>query len=201
MTKVYSEDLAIAKAIISKDERTTREYLYKKYYPMFFAIYNNYHTDCTSCREFINEIYLLILTPGRKSGKCQLENYKGESSLSSWLKTVCLFYCYKKYKHRTFDTFSTSEQKKSGFGDNKPNNDNSLFMRVENIDKNDVDVLLGMMTNENYRIVIRKRYIEEKDHKEIAEELGVTMENYYNIHKRAKEQFVNIYKKEERYGK
>ncbi len=29
MTKVYSEDLAIAKAIISKDERTTREYLYK----------------------------------------------------------------------------------------------------------------------------------------------------------------------------
>lgn len=74
-------------------------------------------------------------------------------------------------------------------------------MRVENIDKNDVDVLLGMMTNENYRIVIRKRYIEEKDHKEIAEELGVTMENYYNIHKRAKEQFVNIYKKEERYGK
>lgn len=37
MTKVYSEDLAVAKAIISKDEGTTREYFYKKYYPMFFG--------------------------------------------------------------------------------------------------------------------------------------------------------------------
>ena len=87
------------------------------------------------------------------------------------------------------------------FGCGEGGNVIRFIMRVENIDKNDVDVLLGMMTNENYRIVIRKRYIEEKDHKEIAEELGVTMENYYNIHKRAKEQFVNIYKKEERYGK
>lgn len=141
-----------------------------------------------------------MLTPGRKSGKCQLENYKGESTLSAWLKTVCLFYCYKKYKHRSFDAPAPSEQKKSGSGDSKPTLDNSLFMRLENIDKNDVDVLLGMMTNENYRIVIRKRYMEEKKHEEIAEELGVTMENYYNIHKRAKEQFINIYRKEERYG-
>lgn len=97
-TEKYTDDLKTAQALINRDGRVTRQYLYISCYPLFKSIYDNYETDCTCCQEFIDEIYSLILTPGKQSGHCQLENYKGESTLATWLKTTCLFYCYHRYK-------------------------------------------------------------------------------------------------------
>ncbi len=95
--KIYEEDLQIARALIKRDERVTRLYFYRDSYPLFKSIYDNYYTDCDSCKEFMDEIYLLVLTPSKISGKCKMENFKGESTLRSWLKSVCLYYCYDKY--------------------------------------------------------------------------------------------------------
>ena len=95
---IFLEDLQIAQAIIRKDETVTRNYFYKHCYPLFKSIYDNYYTDCINCKEFIDEIYVILLTPSKTTGKCQMENFKGESTLASWLKTSCLYFCYKKYK-------------------------------------------------------------------------------------------------------
>ena len=70
---IYTTDLYIAKAIIQRDERTTIDFLYRQCYPMFKVIYDNYFTDSHSVYEFINEIYLLILTPNEETGRCQME--------------------------------------------------------------------------------------------------------------------------------
>src|SRR5574344_3074689 len=96
--QIFTEDLLIAKALIKRDELTTRNFFYKQCYPLFKSIYDNYYTDCDNCKEFIDEIYLLVLTPSKNTGKCQMENFRGESTLASWLKSSCLFYCYKKYQ-------------------------------------------------------------------------------------------------------
>lgn len=81
--KIFTQDLQIAKSLISRDEMVTRKYFYQKCYPLFKSIYDNYYTDCTNCKEFIDEIYILVLAPSKVTGKCQMENFRGESTLTS----------------------------------------------------------------------------------------------------------------------
>lgn len=96
--KIYTEDLQIAKALIKRDNVVTRKYFYQHCFPLFKSIYGNYYTDCASYKEFIDEIYIVVLAPSKTTGKCQMENFKGESTLASWIKTASLFYCYKQFE-------------------------------------------------------------------------------------------------------
>lgn len=86
--KIYIHDIEIAKALISRDNLVTKRYLYVQCYPLFKSNYDRYYTDCASCKEFIDEIYTVILSPSKITGKCQMENFKGESTLAKWLKFV-----------------------------------------------------------------------------------------------------------------
>ena len=67
---LFERDLLIAKAILQRDVKTTLDYMYKECYPMFKALYNQYYTDCQNCKEFIDEVYTIVMTPGVKTGYC-----------------------------------------------------------------------------------------------------------------------------------
>lgn len=86
--KIYTEDLQIAQALIQRDNTVTRKYFYQHCFPLFKSIFDNYYTDCTDYKEFIDEIYIVVLTPSKATGRCQMENFRGESTLTSWIKTV-----------------------------------------------------------------------------------------------------------------
>lgn len=179
----------------------TRKYFYQQCYPLFKSIYDNYYTDCASCKEFIDEIYILVLSPSRKTGKCQMENFRGESTLTSWLKTACLFYCYKRFeskekmpKHEHLphseikDHDADSDRTSSIYG--------SIEIDFSNLNRQDALTIIRQMPNKRYRELIRLRYLELKTNEETAKELGMSMENYYNKHKLAKEQYERIFRKE-----
>ena len=59
--------------------------------------------------------------------------------------------------------------------------------------------ILSLMPNVRYRELIRLRYLEGCSNEETAQHLGMTMDNYYNKHKLAKEQYIRVYRKEARY--
>lgn len=203
--KTYTEDLEVASAILKRDEVITRSFFYKECYPLFRAIYQNYTTDCTSCLEFINEIYLLIMTPNKKTGRCQLENYRGESSLKTWLKVTALYYCYAQYERK--ERMPMMEPLNN---ENSEQNDDvldifvgkneSIEIDMDNLNRQDIEALLKLMPNLRYRELIRMRYIDHLSNEDVAKELGMSMDNYYNSHKRAKEQYLAIYRKEENHG-
>ena len=178
----------------------TRQYLYQQCYPLFKSIYDNYYTDCISCKEFIDEIYLVILTPNKSTGKCQLENFKGESTLTSWLKSVCLFYCYDRFEKKERMPKYELLQNMNG-EDDKSDRLEAIYGTIEiditSLNREDVLIVLGQMPNERYRELIRLRYLEQRTNEETAAELGMTMDNYYNKHKLAKEQYERIARKEE----
>ena len=206
-SQIFTEDLQIAKSLINRDERVTRGYYYKDCYPLFKAIYDNYYTDCSCCKEFMDEIYILIISPNKKTGKCQLENYKGESKLRSWLKVVCLYYCYNKYKLKPpiFEPLSPSEfGKMEKYEDDLFGGDRKIGKELSNpidftgMNRSDVETLLSLMPNDNYRKLIELRYLEQWTNEETANELGVNMANYYNMHHRAKEQYDVVCRKEEK---
>lgn len=201
---IYEEDLRIARAIIGRDSEVTRQYLYRQCWPLFKSIYDCYYTDCDSCLEFINEIYVTLLTPRKATGKCQLENFRGESTLASWLKTVCLFYCYNRFEKKKrslivtpIPVFSEENEEASDSFLEKAGSyeaDSSLT------DRADVETILGMMPNKRYSRLIRLRYLEQKTNEETAKLMGMTMDNYYNKHRLAKAQYEEAYRMEARDG-
>lgn len=67
---------------------------------------------------------------------------------------------------------------------------------MSTINKMDIERLLQLMPNKRYSQLIRLRYMKSFTHEETAKALGMTMANYYNKHKLAKEQFVKIYNME-----
>lgn len=199
--KIFSEDLQIAKSLIVRDEMVTRKYFYQQCYPLFKSIFDNYYTDCANVKEFIDEMYIIVLAPSKLTGKCQMENFRGESTLTSWLKTACLFYCYKQFEIKgkmprkerlplsnADDDDDASDRSDSIYG--------SLEIDFSNINRQDAQVIIKQMPNKRYSELIRLRYLELKTNEETAKELGMSMENYYNKHKLAKEQYERIFRKE-----
>lgn len=67
--KIFTQDLQIAKSLINKDEMVTRKYFYQQCYPLFKSIYDNYYTDCANCKEFIDEIYIVVSCPKQGNWK------------------------------------------------------------------------------------------------------------------------------------
>lgn len=202
--KIYHEDLKIAKALIQRDEGITRRYFYQQCYPLFKSIYDNYYTDCACCKEFIDEIYIVVLAPSKQTGKSQLENFRGESTLTSWLKTACLYYCYNRYELKQrmpiYEPIQIYDEK----DDDEGGRYDKIFPSVDidfcNLNRADALIVLQQMPNKRYSNLIRFRYLEEKTNEETAEALGMTMENYYNKHKLAKEQYVRVLRKEVHHG-
>ena len=203
--KIYHEDLQIAKALIKRDNLVTRKYFYQQCYPLFKSIYDNYYTDCTNCKEFIDEIYIVVLAPSKTTGKCQMENFRGESTLASWIKTACLYYCYKQYETKEkmpkYERLPNSNVKDN---DDDSDRDDAIYGSIEidfsNLNRQDALIILKQMPNRRYSELIRLRYLEMKTNEETAKALGMTMDNYYNKHKLAKEQYERIFRKEVRHA-
>lgn len=202
--RIFTEDLEIAHAILHRDEVVTKRYLYQHCYPLFKRYFDGYYTDCENCMEFINEIYVLIMTPSRKTGRCRLMSYRGESTLTQWLKVVCKFYCYSRFevKSRQPETepISSPNPEKSKQGDRKQPKEPSIDEDLCMFQREDVEVILGLMPNRRYSQLIRLRHVELRTDKETAEALGMSMDNYYNKHRLAKEMFAETLRKEERDG-
>lgn len=200
--KIFEDDIKIAQALINRDNLVTKRYLYIQCYPLFKSIYDKYYTDCTSCKEFIDEIYTVVLSPSKITGKCQMENFKGESTLAKWLKSACLFYCYAKFDKKPPISYmvTNDDDLKSEGNDRYIENTNSINMDFSSINRADVEKILCLMPNLRYRKLIRLRYLEQKSNEETAEALGMSMDNYYNKHKLAKEQYIRVWRKEAQNG-
>ena len=203
--KIFTEDLLVRDALPRHDAIVTREFFYKQCYPLFKSIFDNYYTDCITCKEFIDEIYLLVLAPGKKSGKCQLENYRGESTLLTWLKTACLFYCYNKYEMKErlpkYEPIVTNDGEEDDVDDRIDKLSPSIEIDFSNLNSDDVNIILSMMPNRRYSNLVRLRFWEQKTDSETAEALGMTMSNYYNKKILAVKQYNAILRKEDKYGK
>ncbi len=184
-------DQQIVKAILDRDTAITKEFLYRRCYPLFKAIYDKYYTDCENCFELINEIYVYILIPQKKTGISKLASFGFRCSLTMWLKVVVENYCHQLYARRM------EIDRDSDVGtDRNMDKEESLMENTRRIDSEDLRKILNMMPNQRFRRLIQYRYVDEKSNEETAMLLAVTMANYYNMHKRAKAQYCEVLRKE-----
>lgn len=196
------DDSMIINALLLRDPTITQQYLYIKCYPLFKSIYDNYYTDCQSCMEFINEIYIHLLTPQKETELCKLQTFQFGSTLTTWIKTVAIYYCYEHYRRKQKISFVEEKIESDSFqSDRFDQFAASMYAEESFMNRDDLEVLLGLMPNKRYSMIIRLRYMEGMSNEETAMALQMTMENFYNKHMRAKKQFNEILNKEGRYGK
>ena len=197
---MLNNDHDIVEALLRRDEQITREFFYRTCYPLFKSVYDNYHTDCASCMEFINEIYILVLSPDHTTGKCKLDGFCYQSTLFTWLKTVCLFHCYKKFEAKKRITKMPIVENFDDEGVRFDAQHGSIDLDESSLHGCDAETILRLMPNRRYSALIRLRYLENHTNEETAQILGMNLNTFYNKHKLAKEQFTRILKMEESYN-
>lgn len=173
--------------------------MYKECYPMFKALYNQYYTDCQNCKEFIDEVYTIVMTPGVKTGYCPLQNYRGESSLKTWLRNASLSYCYARFRKKINTVaFPNNNGDNGDIVQNIIENAGSEMMDMTELNRQDEEtiqkLIIQRIPNKRYQQLLWLYIIEKKCHKEIAQTMGMTMPNYYNRRKLANDQYEAIRK-------
>lgn len=185
-------DREIVAAIMRRDTAVTKEYLYRKCRPLFESCFNRYYTDCENCIEFINEIYLYLMLPSEKTGRSKISSFGFRCTLTMWLKVVTENYCRQLFKKK----YEMVGEKNDVASDR--NVEEITSPNIDALNRSDVERVLALMRNKRYSALIRYRYLDDKTNEETAELLGMSMDNYYNKHKLAKQQFAEIIRKEDR---
>lgn len=167
-------DIEIRDALIDRDSVVTQQFFYKDCRPLFVNIIRrvfNYDVDYDEC---ISELYIYLLEDDAR----RLRQYEGRSSIYQWMKIVATRFIIAKrnrvIEDRTQDPLIEKTSRTKGASD-EGRNDAQM----------DVKCLLENMPNKRYVLVIRRLMLEDADPEEVAEELGVTVDNLYNIKKRA----------------
>lgn len=192
MTIHSMTDAEITAALLGRDPEVTKAFLYVGCYPLFKSVYDKYYTDCETVIEFINQIYLFIMLPRPSTGVAKLSQFSFRCTLMMWLKIVTENYCRQLFARRgnifteSIDDEDRNNYKTESLGETEPGD-----FAAEDLRK-----VLGLMPSERYRSLIEYRYIGELSNEETAALLGLTMANYYNAHKRAKDQFSDALRKE-----
>lgn len=188
-------DQEIVTAILNRNTFITKEYLYKKCYPLFKAIYDKYYTDCENPIELINEVYVYILMPHRETHRSKLQDFGFRCTLTMWLKIVAENYC-----HQIFAKRIPKDQNFDGEDDSFERISDSVEIEINNLrmedDKKIVQRILSKMPNVRYRRLIELRYLQEKTNEETAAALNMKIDSYYPKHKLAKAQLYMALKQE-----
>jgi DNA-directed RNA polymerase specialized sigma24 family protein len=139
----------------------------------------------------VNEIYILLLIPSKKTGESRLAQFKFDCTITNWLKIVTENYCHQIYAKK-LDIID----KNFSDGDILGHIEQSLEMDIHSINIADIKKVIEKMPNKRYQSLIEYRYLDEMSNEETAAHMSMTMPNYYNKHKLAKAQFIIALRKE-----
>lgn len=189
----HLSDKELVEAILRRDKDVTYEYFYEKCLPIFYTIWNQYHTDCLSCLEFINDVYVQVMTPSEKNGKSSLENFKVKSTFQGWLRTVARNRCKQLYKKKKIEITSVGNEAPIGQLENLAD---SNEIDLSNINKEDLDIVLNQVKPLRFRRIIELVHLQGMSNKEAAKTLNMNNNNFNTKHYLARVMVKSILKKE-----
>jgi len=178
-------DFEIIQALIARDNKVTQDFFFTQCRPLFNSIISrvfDYEVDYDEC---INELYLYLLY---NNGE-RLKQFQGRSSLFLWLKVTATHFWVKQRRRMIENT--THEPL---YGWEEENND-SLAVAPSGsnaIASLDVENLLETMPNKRYVHVLRQLLLKELSPEELAKEMHITVDNLYNIKRRALQQLMQV---------
>lgn len=167
-------DREIVSFLIAREPKVTAQFFFKDCRPLLLSVIRRvFGTQIVDYDEVISEIYVLLMENDAK----KLRSFKFESTLYQWLKTIAIRHCLQlKNKAKVIDNESQEPLVNSG---REFSSTESSQARI------DMETLLRQMKNQRYALVIRLLMIDDRTPEEVARRLCVTVDNLYNIKRRA----------------
>lgn len=172
-------DQEIIQGLIARDNRVTEEFFFGSCRPLFLSVMKlvfNYEVDYD---EMVNELYIYLM----EDDAVKLRNFQYRSTVYQWLKILSIRFFIKK-KGRMIDDKSKET----------PYDMRSMHcLTTEKAsEKGDVERLFTRMNNKRYVLVIQRLILEDWEPEQLAEEMGITTANLYNIKRRAMAQLTRV---------
>lgn len=173
--QIYEEDILLAQAILNKDQQVTRALFYVNGRGMLTAVIKKVFDYEVEYDELVNALYLYIM----ENDGYRLRQYQGRSTIYLWLRTTATRF-FIQYRDQVIDD-TTKDYLLEGTSDEP----------IDEVDENedeDIRVIrsaFDRMPNRRYAYVLQRLVIDEAPPLDVAVEMGVTVDNLYNIKKRA----------------
>ena len=167
-------DQEIISSLIARDPKVTAQFFFTDCRPLFISVIRRvFGTQIVEYDEIISELYILLMENDAK----KLRSFKFESTLYQWLKTTAIRHSLLlKSKAKVIDDESQEPLN---------NCHRELSLAESSQARMDMETLLRQMKNKRYALVIRLLMIEDRTPEEVARQLCVTVDNLYNIKRRA----------------
>ena len=164
-------DREIVEALIARDEQVTQQFFFRDCRPLFLSIIHNLFSYEVDYDEFVSEFYLYLM----ERDAYRLRLFEGRSSIYQWLKiTAIRYFIAKRNRMVSMESNQRDTQREvDGCED-----------RTEQT-KMDMEQLFAEMPNRRYVYVIRRLCLHDADPRDVAAELNISVDNLYNIKKRA----------------
>lgn len=180
-----NRDKDIVQAILQGDKEAERYLLVDLCNSMLSYIVFHVFNGKADKDELVSELYLYI----SENNWEKLHKFQFKCKLTTWLSIVATRYFIKKR-----DALIENDSQESLIEQNERNrggyNPSSYVDR-----RMDVRSAILMMRNERYRMVITELDLKDRKPEELAIQMEVTVDNLYNIHKRAYVQLGMIIKR------
>ena len=167
-------DQEIIKGLIDRDNLITEQFFYVRCRPLLTAIMRLVFSYPVEYNEMVSELYDYIMA----DDGLKLRQFQYRSSVYQWLKVVATRFFI---RHR--DSMIENSSKEPPYGREA---DGEVIDTVNIIsDKIDVAKLLQLMENKRYADAIRNMVLNDMEPEQYALQIGVSVDNLYNIKKRA----------------
>jgi len=167
-------DREIIEGLIARDNKITEQFFYIKCRPLFTAIMRLVFNHPVEYHEMVSELYDYLM----EDDCIKLRQFQYRSSIYQWMKVVATRYFIRKR-----DALIENVSKEPPY---EVNGNDTLVDTAGHVAlKHDVAMLLSMMGNKRYADVIRHLILNDEEPEKYAERIGVTVDNLYNIKRRA----------------
>ena len=166
-------DQEIVQGLIDRDNKITEQFFFVKCRPLLTATMRVVSSYPVDYNEMVNELYKYMLS----DDAAKLRQFQYRSSIYQWMKVVATRFFIRQRDLMIEDT--SKEPLYDKHDDEVVDTAQTVAMKI------DVDSLLALMDNKRYSDTIRRLVLEDMEPEKYAAEIGVTVDNLYNIKKRA----------------
>ncbi len=172
--------------IIHNDQPLIEYFFCKKCSKLFSYIVYSIYGGMATLNELVNEFYLYIAADNWR----KVRQFDFRSKLMTWIGVVAVRFFQKK-RDVLIESNSCEAQIE------QTRNSDSYSMTID--ETIDVGQAIKQIPNQRYRMVIQRLDIEDVAPEELATEMCITVDNLYNIHRRALLQLKLIMTRKEDY--
>lgn len=167
------DDHELIDGILNNDSRTINYFFNKKCSKLFgYIIINVFDNNLEKKEELANELFIYLA----KDNWHKVRQFDFRSQLMTWISVVAVRFFQKKRKELLERTTTIALNDKMW-------QEQSSSISIEQ--RMDIHSALKKMPNARYRQVIEVLDLQDVQPEKLAKEMNITIDNLYNIHRRA----------------